>query len=114
MQRERANPGVPPGAQAQRRAAEEADAAELANALAQLRAARRAIARRRHGPANDLVEARMLTRSTLAAAADRPLQGGPVGHLSAARAALQRQDQAAALREVDAVIALAERGRPPR
>jgi len=117
MQRERANPGAPAGVQAQRRAAEEADTAELGNALAQLRAARQAVAQRRYGPANELVEraeARLLTRSTLAAAADQPLQRGPVGHLAAARAALQRQDQAAALRELDAVIAMAERGRTPR
>ncbi len=117
MQRERANPAVPPGVQARRRAAEEAEALEVQNALALLRPAREAIAARRYGLANELLdraESRLLTRSTLAASADRPLQGGPVGQLAAARAAVQRQDQAEALREVDAMPALADRPRPPR
>jgi len=113
MQRERASPGVPPGVQAQRRAAEEAEGAELQGALAQLRSARAAIAARRYGQANEFLEraeSRLLTRSTLATQAGAPLTGGAIGHLAAARAAVQRQDQAAALREVDMVLAMAARG----
>lgn len=118
LQRQRANPEVPPGVQAQRRDAEEVDEAGINDALGQVQAARTALRARRAGQANEFLEraeSRLLTRTTLAQNAGRPVQGGPIGHISAARAALLRNDNATAMAEIDRAIAWLERGRrPPR
>jgi hypothetical protein len=117
LQRQRANPDVPPGVQAQRRDAEDADQAGIEDALGQVRAARTALRARRAGQANEFLEraeSRLLTRSTVVNRAGVPVQSGPVAHISAARAALVRNDQAAAAAEIDRAIAMLERGRRPR
>ena len=69
LQRQRANPNVPPGVQAQRRDAADADSASVDDAAAQLSAAITAIRAGRGGQANEFLEraeSRLLTRSTLA------------------------------------------------
>ncbi len=118
LNRQRARPEVPPGVQAQRREAQEADAAAADDAAAQLRAAYAAIGARRSGQANELLEraeSRLLTRSTLATRAGEAVKGGPVGRIAAARAALLRGDQKAALQAVDdALTALDRPRRRPR
>ncbi|MBY0337534.1 MAG: hypothetical protein K2X11_13020 [Acetobacteraceae bacterium] len=118
LQRQRANPDVPPGVQAQRRDAEEVDEAGIDDALGQVQAARTALRARRAGQANEFLEraeSRLLTRTTLVQNAGRPVQGGPIGHISAARAALLRNDSATAMAEIDRAIAMLERrGRPAR
>ncbi|MGG5812182.1 hypothetical protein [Falsiroseomonas sp. CW058] len=64
-----------------------------------LRLAERTLAAGRLGETTDLLEraeARLLTRSEVATRAGRPLSGGAVGAIAAAREALGRRDQAAA------------------
>lgn len=56
-------------------------------------------------------EARLLTRSELASRADRPRQGGAVGQIAAARAALAARDQAAASAHIEQALAWLE-GQP--
>lgn len=119
LQRQRANPEVPPGVQAQRREAEAADALDADGAAELLRAAHTALRARRTGQANELLEraeSRLLTRGTLAVRAGDAVRGGPVGHVAAARAALLKNDRDAAMREVDAALAALDRPRrgPPR
>lgn len=122
LQRQRANPDVPPGVQAQRRDAADADAASVDDAAGQLRAAITALRASRAGQSNEFLEraeSRLLTRSTVPARAGDPVQDGAIGHISAARAALLRNDRAAAQREVEAALAaidrpITERPRRPR
>lgn len=112
LQRQRANPDVPPGVQAQRRDAADADAASLDDAAGQLRAALTALRAGRAGQANEFLEraeSRLLTRSTLAARAGVAVQDGPTGRISAARAALLRNDRAIAQREVEAALTALDR-----
>ncbi|MFL1463717.1 hypothetical protein ACI6QG_16030 [Roseococcus sp. DSY-14] len=114
LNRQRARPEVPPGVQAQRREAQDADAAAADDAAAQLRAAHAAIRARRAGQANELLEraeSRLLTRSTLATRAGEAVQGGPVARIAAARAALLKGDRDAALAAVDEALAALDRPR---
>jgi hypothetical protein len=107
LQRQRRNPDVPPGVQAQRRDAADADAASLDDAAAQIRAASTALRAGRAGQANEFLEraeSRLLTRSTIPAQAGQPVQGGPVGHIAAARAALFANDRAKAQAEMEAAL----------
>lgn len=53
-------------------------------------------------------ESRLLTRSELASRADRPRQGGAVGQIAAARAALGARDRAAAVSHIDQALAWLE------
>ncbi|SFK50045.1 hypothetical protein [Falsiroseomonas stagni] len=65
----------------------------------------------RGGEALDLLEraeARLLTRSELASRADRPRQGGAVGQIAAARAALGGRDRPAAIAHIDQALAWLE------
>lgn len=115
MQRSRANPEQPPGVAAQRRDAAEVDAASLDDAASQLQGALTSLRSGRPGPANEFLEraeSRLLTRGTAPARADEAVTGGPIGHISAARAALLRNDRAGAQREIEA--ALATMNRPTR
>ena len=107
LQRQRANPEVPPGVQAQRRDAADADAASVDDAAGHLRGASTALRAGRAGQANEFLEraeSRLLTRSTLPARAGTAVQDGPIGHISAARAALFRNDRPAAQREIEAAL----------
>ena len=117
LQRQRRNPDVPPGVQAQRRDAADADAASLDDAASQLRGAATALRAGRAGQANEFLEraeSRLLTRSTPPAQAGQPVQSGPVGHISAARAALFANDRAKAQSEMDAALANLNRPERPR
>lgn len=114
LNRQRARPEVPPGVQAQRREAQDADALATDDAAELLRAAHTAIRGRRPGQANELLEraeSRLLTRGTLAARAGEAVQGGAVGRIAAARAALLRGDAKAAAEAVDAALAALDRPR---
>jgi hypothetical protein len=109
LQRQRARPELPPGVQAQRRDAEAADALGDEGAAQLLTAAREAVRARRYGQANELLEraeSRMLTRSTLPARAGEPVRGGPIRHVSAARAALLARDPAKALSEINTALSM--------
>lgn len=118
LQRQRANPDIPPGVQGQRRDAADVDAASVDDAAGQLRAAITALRTGRAGQANEFMEraeSRLLTRSTLPARAGIVVQDGPTGHISAARAALLRNDRNAAQREMEAALAALDRPiRPAR
>lgn len=117
LQRQRRNPEVPPGVQAQRRDAADADAASLDDAAGQLRGAATALRAGRAGQANEFLEraeSRLLTRSTVPAQAGQPVQGGPVGHISAARAALLANDRPKAQREIEAALTALDRPAPVR
>jgi hypothetical protein len=117
LQRQRRNPDVPPGVQAQRRDAADADAASLDDAAAQIRAASTALRAGRAGQANEFLEraeSRLLTRSTIPAQAGQPVQGGPVGHIAAARAALFANDRAKAQAEMEAALTALNRPAPVR
>jgi hypothetical protein len=62
----------------------------------------------RIGLANGLLEpatTELLTRSTIAGTEGTPVQGGAVGRISAARAALARNDRAEARAEIEQAIA---------
>jgi hypothetical protein len=99
MRREQANPGsawVPQ----QRRAAAEADAMGRQDASRWLTEAEQALRRGRLGEANELLEraeTRLLTRSTLASMADRPMQDPVVDRIAEARRALTARDRSGAL-----------------
>ncbi len=117
LQRQRRNPEVPPGVQAQRRDAADADAASLDDAAAQLRAASTALRAGRAGQANEFLEraeSRLLTRSTAPAMAGQPLQSGPVGQIAAARAAIFANDRAKAQRDIQAALTALDRPAPNR
>ena len=117
LQRQRRNPDVPPGVQAQRRDAADADAASLDDAAAQVRAASTALRAGRAGQANEFLEraeSRLLTRSTVPAQAGEPVRGGPVGHIAAARAALFANDRAKAQTEIEAALTALNRPAPAR
>jgi hypothetical protein len=117
LQRQRANPDVPPGVQAQRRDAADADALEAAGAAEQLRAAATALRAGRPGQANELLEraeSRLLTRSTVPVRAGEPVTAGPVGHIAAARRALLARDTPAAQRAIEAALAELPRARAAR
>ncbi|UPY36442.1 hypothetical protein [Sediminicoccus sp. KRV36] len=117
LQRQRRNPDVPPGVQAQRRDAADADAASLDDAAGQLRAAATALRAGRAGQANEFLEraeSRLLTRSTLPARAGEAVQDGPIGRIAAARAALFRNDRALAQREIEAALTALDRPAPAR
>ncbi len=117
LQRQRRNPDVPPGVQAQRRDAADADAASLDDAAAQIRAATTALRAGRAGQANEFLEraeSRLLTRSTLPVQAGQPVQDGPVGHIAAARAALFANDRAKAASEMEAALTALNRPAPAR
>ncbi|WP_421989170.1 hypothetical protein [Roseococcus sp.] len=115
LQRLQANPDQPPGVAAQRRDAAEVDAASVDDAAGQLRAALTSLRAGRPGPANEFLEraqSRLLTRDTAPARAGEAVTGGPVGRISAARAALLRNDRGTAQSEIEA--ALGELNRPTR
>jgi hypothetical protein len=117
LQRQRRNPDVPPGVQAQRRDAADADAASLDDAASQVRAAATALRAGRAGQANEFLEraeSRLLTRSTVPAQAGEPVRGGPVGHIAAARAALFANDRAKAQAEIEAALTALNRPAPAR
>jgi hypothetical protein len=81
-----------------------------------IRLAEAALAARRTADATDLLEraeARLLTRSELASAADRPAVGGAIGDLAAARDALARRDQAGAASLIASARARLEAGGAP-
>ena len=104
LRRQRANPEVPPGVQAQRRDAANADAASQDDAAAELRGALTVLRAGHSGEANvflERFESRLLMRSTLSARAG-----------IAARAALLRHDLAAARREIEAALAAFDQQRP--
>jgi len=108
LRRQRANPDVPPGVQAQRRDQADADAASVDDAEGQLRAAQIALRAGRAGQANEFLEraeSRLLTRGTLAVSAGQPVLDGAVGRIAAARAALFTNDRAGAEREIEAALA---------
>lgn len=112
LQRLRSNPDQPPGVAAQRRDAAEVDAASLDDAAGQLQGALTALRAGRPGPANEFLEraeSRLLTRSTAPSRADEAVTGGPIGRISAARAALLRNDRAGAQREIEAALAALDR-----
>ncbi|MCU0889863.1 MAG: hypothetical protein MUC64_17985 [Rubritepida sp.] len=114
LQRSRARPETPPGVQAQRRDAADADAVAAASAAELLRAAATAIRAGRPGQANELLEraeSRLLTRSTFPARAGEPVTAGPIGHTARARQALLARNPELALREVQAALALLPGGR---
>ncbi|WP_424814619.1 hypothetical protein [Roseococcus sp. YIM B11640] len=115
LQRQQANPDQPTGLTGQRRDQADADAASLDDAASQLQAALTALRAGRAGQANEFLEraeSRLLTRDTAPARAGEPVRGGPVGHISTARAALLRNDRPGAQREIEA--ALAAMNRPAR
>lgn len=115
LQRQRRNPDLPPGVQAQRRDAADADAASLDDASAQIRAASAALRAGRAGQANEFLEraeSRLLTRSTIPARAGEPVQDGPIGHIAAARAALLANDRARATTEMEAALTALNRPAP--
>lgn len=120
LQRQRANPELPPGVQAQRRDAADADALAAEGVAEQLRAAATALRAGRLGQANELLEraeSRLLTRSTVPVRAGEPVTGGAVGQIAAARRAVLARDAAGAQRaiaEAEAELAPAQRPRPPR
>ena len=117
LQRQRARPETPPGVQAQRRDAEAADALGDEGAAQLLTSAREAVQARRYGQANELLEraeSRMLTRSTLPARAGEPVRGGPIRHVSAARAALLARDPNKALSEINTALSMLPTPRPAR
>jgi len=112
LQRQRANPDTPPGVQGQRRDAADADGASVDDAAGQLRAALTALRAGRAGQANEFLEraeSRLLTRSTPAPRAAVAVQDGPISRISAARAALLRNDRPAAQREIEAALAALDR-----
>ena len=114
LQRQRARPGAIPWVPSQNRDAAEADAASVDDAAGLLNAAYTALRANRAGQANEFLEraeSRLLTRSTLATRAGDAVQGGPVGRIAAARAALLRNDRATAQREVEAALAALDRPR---
>lgn len=81
-----------------------------------LRLAESALAARRMGEANDLLEraeSRLLTRSELASEADRPAVGGTIGDLAAARDAIGRRDAAGAEGMVASALRRLESGQAP-
>ncbi|MBX9748335.1 MAG: hypothetical protein K5Q68_01850 [Roseococcus sp.] len=117
LQRQRRNPDMPPGVQAQRRDAADADAASLDDAAGQLRAAGTALRAGRAGQANEFLEraeSRLLTRSTPPAQAGQPVQSGPIGHISAARAALFANNRPTAQQEIEAALTALDRPAPAR
>ena len=117
LQRQRRNPDVPPGVQAQRRDAAGADSASLDDAAGQLRGAATALRAGRAGQANEFLEraeSRLLTRSTPPAMAGEAVRSGPVGHVAAARAALFANDRPRAQREIEAALATLDRPDPER
>jgi hypothetical protein len=118
LQRLQSNPDQPPGVAAQRRDAAEVDAASVDDAAGQLRAALTSLRAGRPGPANEFLEraeSRLLTRDTAPARAGEAVTSGPIGHTSAARAALLRNDRGGAQREIEAALAALNRPlRQPR
>lgn len=73
-----------------------------------LREARRALSAGRRQAARaslEQAETRLLTRSVLPSQAGTPMDRGPVSDISSARQALDRRDQAAAVRHIDQAMA---------
>ena len=108
-------PGVAaaqPEVQRQRQEAREADNLAAREPAELLREAIVAVDFGRIGLANELLEraaTELLTRSTIAGTEGNPVQGGPVGRISAARAALARNDRPAARAEIELAIAATRR-----
>jgi hypothetical protein len=108
-------PGVAaaqPEVQRQRQEARQADDLVARDPAELLREALVAVQFNRTGLANELLEraaTELLTRSTPAGTEGNPVQGGPVGRISAARAALARGDRAAARAEIEQALALLRR-----
>jgi hypothetical protein len=101
-----------PEVQRQRQDARQADDLVTRQPAELLREAGVAVQFGRIGLANELLEraaTELLTRSTVAGTEGRPVQGGPVGRIAAARAALARNDRATARAEIDAAIAALRR-----
>lgn len=103
-------PGVvlaQPEVQRQRQEARQADDLVAREPAELLREAGVAVQFGRIGLANELLEraaTELLTRSTIAGTEGNPVQGGPVGRISAARAALARNDRTAARAAIDEAI----------
>jgi hypothetical protein len=109
LRRSRANPNNPPGVAAQRRDQAAAAVATSDDTQGQLQAALNALRAGRAGLANELLEraeSRLLTRDTDPGRTYEAVNGGPIGHLSAARAALLANDRARAQREIEAAMAI--------
>jgi hypothetical protein len=109
-------PAATPSLAQQERAAEAADALGRQQVSAWLVQADAAVRRGRMGEANELLEraeTRLLTRSTLASQADRPMSDPVVDRIVAARRALMERDRTTAMREIaaarDAIGPLAAR-----
>jgi hypothetical protein len=108
LERQRRDPGATPWVPQQNRVAAEADRQQFAEPSKWLQDARSALRAGRPGQANELLEraeTRLLTRSTLAAAADQPLQSPTVRDIGAARTAILNRDRAGAERAIDQAIA---------
>jgi len=108
MQREQANPTAIPYVPLQNRDAALADITAARDVRGLLRQAQEALAARKAGQANELLEraeARLLTRSTLVELAGRPMMEGPVGRIAAARAALLQRDSLTAQRALSVAVA---------
>ena len=112
-----ASPALPAAAQVQEREAQSADALAFEDAAQFLRGALLALRTGRAAQATELLEraeARLLTRAAPARAANRPVARGPVADIGAARAAVARQDLAAAQPLAEKALAALERQRPRR
>jgi hypothetical protein len=97
-----------PEVQRQRQEARQADDLAARDPAELLREAGVAVRFGRIGLANELLEraaTELLTRSTPAGTEGRPVQGGAIGRISAARAALARGDRAAAQAEIEQALA---------
>jgi hypothetical protein len=104
-------------AQAQEREAQSADALAFEDAAQYLRGALLAIRTGRPAQATELLEraeARLLTRAAPTRAATRPVARGPVADITAARAAVARNDLAAAQPRAEKALAELERRQRPR
>ncbi|MFN6955256.1 MAG: hypothetical protein ACK4PG_10725 [Acetobacteraceae bacterium] len=103
-------PGVAlaqPEVQRQRQEARQADELAARDPAELLREAGVAVQFGRIGLANELLEraaTELLTRSTIAGTEGTPVQGGAVGRIAAARAALARNDRVAARAEIERAI----------
>ena len=107
----------PGRAQGQEREAASADALAFEDAAQYLRGALLAIRSGRAPQATELLEraeSRLLTRAAPAPVAQRPVARGPVGDIGAARAAVARNDLAAAEPLAQRALAAVERRRRPR
>jgi hypothetical protein len=107
----RISPDRPRGAAPRGEEPRPATAAGIDDPATLLRMAQRLVAEGRLYQAGDLTEraqARLLTRSELASRAGRPVVGGVIGEIAAAREAVLRRDRADAEARLGAAIAALE------